>query len=64
MAKLLLLDEFHLALLVPDDLAAERLQAVRDAVDAGGFRAGLRRVVLAFLATYPDLVDVRLRVGR
>jgi hypothetical protein len=64
MPKLVLLDEFHLSLFVPDDLSAERIQAARDAVDAADFRAGLRRVVVAFLATRPDLADVRVRVGR
>jgi hypothetical protein len=63
MASYLLFEEFHLSLRVPRSLKKAEANAIHRVLEGARFRADLRRAVRAFLAHYPELKRVRLRLA-
>ncbi|OWK35685.1 hypothetical protein [Fimbriiglobus ruber] len=64
MSDHLIMDEFHVTVLVPAEESDEWSARVRAALDAATFLARLRRAVRATVHAYPDLDGVRVRVTR
>ncbi|OWK38386.1 hypothetical protein [Fimbriiglobus ruber] len=64
MSNHLVMDEFHVTVLVPAKENDEWYARVRAVLDAAAFLAGLRRAVRATVHAYPDLDGVRVRVTR
>jgi hypothetical protein len=64
MARLLLLDEFHLAVRVPRGLPDQECAAVRRTLDAKPFRAALGRAVRGLFRQYHTLNHARVAIGR
>ncbi len=58
------LDEFHVTLLVPADLKDEEARAARRVLNQPAFRARLARAVRRLLDRHPPLVVVTVRVSR
>jgi hypothetical protein len=64
MAKLLLLDEIHLTILIPRRLPATEVDAIRRTVDDPGFEARLLRVIRRVFRRQASLSKVRVRLSR
>ena len=58
------LDEFHVTLLVPADLNEEEARAARRTHDRPAFRVRLARAVRRLVARHPALVVVTVQVSR
>jgi hypothetical protein len=64
MARLILVDEFHLAVRVPRGLPDPECAAIRRTLDARPVRAALGRAVRGLFRPYPSLNHARVAVGR
>lgn len=64
MAKYLLLDEIHVAFLIPQDLPDRACTATQRALNGTRFRTDLRQCLRTVLRREPALAKVRLRVTR
>ncbi len=58
------LDEFHVTLLVPAGLADDQVRAARRVLGHSTFRARLARAVRRLVARHPALAAVTVRVSR
>ena len=63
-AESVLIDEIHLTLRVPIDLADDEIEVVRGALAGDEFMARLRRTVRAVLREFPELSAVRMSLTR
>jgi len=63
-AESVLIDEIHLTLRVPIDLADDEIEVVRGALAGDEFMARLRRTVRAVLREFPELSAVRTSLTR
>ena len=63
-ARLLLMDEFHVTARAPRGLSDTEYDAIRQTLDDEQFQSGLRRAVRAVFRQYPQLSKVRVRVTR
>jgi hypothetical protein len=64
MAKGIVLDEFHLTVLVPRDRPELEYQAIRQTLEDRGFQGDLRRAVHNVMREYPSLRNARVRLSR
>ena len=64
MARNLLIEEFHVSILVPEDLPAAEGDAIHRTLDNAGFRAALRRAAEQAVRRFPSLDKVRVRLSR
>ena len=64
MAKSVLMDQFHLTVLVPAGLHAREAAAIRRTLDGSGFRARLGRAVRGVFRRYPSLRKARITITR
>ena len=64
MARLILVDEFHMAVRVPRGLPDPECAAVRGTPDAKPFRAAPGRAVGGVLRRHPSLDHARVAVSR
>lgn len=64
MAKLILIEEFHIAVFVPRGRSPADYDAIRRTLDAKPFRGRLRRAIRAVVRAFPSLRSARLRLGR
>jgi hypothetical protein len=62
--RLILLDEFHVTICVPNTLLSSEEVAIRKALDEPGFRTALSREVRAVVRRRPALARVRVTVTR
>jgi hypothetical protein len=60
MAKLVMIDQFQVAVLLPKDLPHRDARRVRRTLDSFRFRLRLARAIRAVVREYPDLAEVRL----
>ena len=63
-AKLLLLDEFHVTVYVKRGLRAAVCASMRRALDSATFQRELRRDVRTALGRYPELRKTRVTITR
>jgi hypothetical protein len=63
-AKLLVVDEFHLTVSAPHGLADSEYVALCRTLDDGHFQAALRRAVRIVCLQYADLAKARIRLSR
>ena len=64
MAKFLVVDEFHLTISAPRDLAETEYSAIRRTLDAARFQAKLRRAIRIVCSQHADLRKVRITLSR
>ena len=64
MAKGMLIEEVHVAVVAPRGLPAAAYDAMRQALDAAGFRRRMRRAARAVVRQAPPLSQARVRVTR
>ena len=64
MAKMILMDEFHLTITVPRGLDYAVYKAIGRTLNNRRFQANLRRAVRQVLSRYSSLHDVRLILTR
>ena len=64
MARTVVIDELVITVRVPADLPDRAARAVRRALTAGGFRAGVERAVRAVVRAAPALAAARVTVTR
>jgi len=64
MAKLIVLDEIHLTVLVPDDLPETECVAIRQTLTDALFEGRLRRIVRRLFSREPSLSKARVRLSR
>jgi len=64
MAKLILMDEFHVTASAPGGLRESQYQAMRRALDGAALHADVVAAVRAVFRRYPALRRVRVRVSR
>ena len=64
MAKMILIDEFHVAMFVPRGLDESEYQAIRRALDSRRFRTDLSQAVREVFRRYPALRKVPVRISR
>ena len=64
MARIILMDQFHLSIYAPRGLSGQEYDSIRHTLDAPLFRVGLRRVVRRFCRREPSLARVRVRLTR
>jgi hypothetical protein len=64
MAKLILLDEFHLSVQVPDSLARSSCASLRRILNGKRMQARLREAVGHVLRQYPSLQVVKWTLSR
>jgi hypothetical protein len=64
MARLTVMDEIHLTLLVPRCLTAAQTQTIWQAINDAGFVTDLRRAVRRLVRRRPVLNKVRVRISR
>ena len=64
MPKALLIEEFHISLLVPRRVSAKDGAAIRRTLMAAKFERRLRRTVEDVIRDFPALVAVKLAVSR
>lgn len=64
MAKPVVIDELHLTLRVPNDLADDRAEAVRRILASAEFMTRSRRALRAVFRTFPELNVVRATLTR
>ena len=64
MAKPVVIDEMHLTIRVPRDLADARAEAVGRTLTGAAFMARLRRAVRATLRAFPELAVARVSLTR
>jgi hypothetical protein len=61
MARLVMTDQVHIALMVPDDLSRYDLHRITQRLESFRFRLRLARAIRAVVREQPDLAEVRLR---
>ena len=64
MAKHLLIEEFHVSILVPNNLSAAESDAIHRTLNNAGFRAALSRAVRQAVRQFPSLARARVRLSR
>ena len=64
MAKGILIEEVQVAVVAPRGLPAAAYDAMRQALDAAGFRRALRRAARKVVRQAPSLRPARVRVTR
>ncbi len=64
MAKMVLIEEFHVTVLIPHGLPEPNCRAIRQALVGRAFRTDLGRAVRQAFGRYPVLRKVRVRVSR
>ena len=64
MAKLILIEEFHLSLFAPRGLSEPEYDAIRQVLDEASFQADLARAVRKLMRRYPALSKVRVKISR
>jgi hypothetical protein len=64
MARMILMDEFHLILKVASKLPAAECRAIHRALDRPLFQAALSAAVRQLLRHYPSLRRLRVRISR
>jgi hypothetical protein len=64
MAQFLVMEEFHLTITAPRGLGAAEYAAIRRALGAPAFRAGLRRAVRELVRCRPALARARFALSR
>ena len=62
--KYLMIEQYHVTMRVPDDLADEAAEAVRGVLASRPFIARLREAVAAVVAAHTPLIVVRVSVSR
>ena len=60
MAKMLIVDQYHLTVLAPRDLTRPHCRRIGKALNRARFRQELARAVRAVFADYPELSQVRV----
>ena len=58
------LDEFHVTILVPQDLSEPEVQSVRRTLDSRRFQASLGRAVRRLFEEFPSLSWVNMKLSR
>ncbi|HVS38477.1 MAG TPA: hypothetical protein VMS17_23160 [Gemmataceae bacterium] len=64
MARNVLMEEFHVSILVPSNLPAAEDDAIRRTLNNAGFRAALRRAAEQTVRQFPSLDKARVRLSR
>ena len=64
MAKLILMEEYHVTAYAPPSMTAAQFTAIRQALDERRFRALLRRTVRAVFRRHPALQQIHVRLSR
>ncbi len=64
MAKMLLMEEFHVTVFAPRGLPEPKYMAIRQALDGRRFRADLGRAVRQVFRRYPTLRPVQVKLSR
>ena len=64
MAKLILIEEFHLSLFAPRGLSEPQCDAIRQVLDEASFQADLARAVRKLMRSYPALSNVQVKISR
>ena len=64
MSKMIVLDEFHVTLLVPPRIREAEAVAIKKVLDSKRFQRDLARAARAVLRRYPALRRVRVRLAR
>ena len=64
LAKPILLDQFHIDVLVPRRLPADKYAAMKRILDDAKFQTDLRRAVRAILLKHPVMKPARVRLSR
>jgi hypothetical protein len=64
MAKVVLLDEFHLSVFAPRGLSEAEFDTIYRTLNDAGFHAELRRAVREVVRQRPTLARVRVRLSR
>jgi hypothetical protein len=64
LARLILIDEIHVTICVPNTLPPPQDDAIRKALEEPGFRRALGRAVRAVIRRRPALARVRVTVTR
>jgi hypothetical protein len=64
MAKTVVIDELHLTLRVPSELAERQLTAIHRILNDDAFLNRLRRAVLAVIRATPELAVLRVSLTR
>jgi hypothetical protein len=64
MAKLVVLDELHLTILIPRGLPTTQVDTIRRTLNDPGFEARLLRVIRRVFRRRASLSKVRVRLGR
>ena len=64
MAKLILMDEFHITAFAPQRLTAAEFAAIRQALDERRFQTHLRRVVRVAFRRHRGLHQIRVQLSR
>jgi hypothetical protein len=64
MLRYLLLDELHIRVLIPRELPAPTVRAIRRQLNARGYAAVVRQASRAVFQRYPPLRVVRLQLTR
>jgi hypothetical protein len=59
-----IVDQFHVTLLVPEDMPDREASAVRKTLSGRRFQAALRRSMRAVVERFPSLAKIRFRVSR
>ena len=64
MARLVLLDEFHLSFLIPRGLPANDIRNMRRIIQGASFQKSLHDALRAVLVARNPLKTIRLRINR
>lgn len=64
MSRTILVEEFHIGLRAPKDLAEAEYRSIRRALDAARFQAEIRRAVREAMDRHPVLGKVRVVLSR
>jgi hypothetical protein len=64
MARMILMDEFHVALRVSNKLPAAEYRAIHRSLGRRRFQAALSAAVRQLLSRYPSLRKLRVRLSR
>jgi hypothetical protein len=61
MARLVMNDQYHVAILVPDNLSRRQQARITRTLESFRFRLRVARAVRAVFREHPELAEVRLR---
>lgn len=62
MSKVILMDEFHVSVFVPQGLGAAESAAIRRTLDGVRFRTRLGRAIRGVVRRYPSLRKVKITI--